>query len=127
MSWREKFKTVANKVKTEIIALSLAFRDKRTPVFAKILIFCTLSYALSPIDLIPDFIPVLGYLDDALLLPLMVLLTIRLIPSEVMNECRLKAAGNLEINRRFGWIAAIVIVLIWLIVLMLILRASDVF
>jgi len=127
MRWREKIKAVATKVKTEIVALALAFRDKRTPVLAKILIFCTLSYALSPIDLIPDFIPVLGYLDDALILPLMILLAIRLIPLDVMNECRMNVTSNPKINRRFGWIAAIVIVLTWLVLIMLILRAFDVF
>jgi len=126
MSWSNKIKAFAKKVKTEIVALSIALRDKRTPVLAKILVFITLSYALSPIDLIPDFIPILGYLDDAVILPLLIMLTIRLIPSEVMTDCRNKVASNPEINRRFGWIAAVVIVLIWLLLLMLILRWFEI-
>jgi len=126
MSWSNKIKAFAKKVKTEIVALSIALRDKRTPVLAKILVFITLSYALSPIDLIPDFIPILGYLDDAVILPLLIMLTIRLIPSQVMTDCRNKVASNPEINRRFGWIAAVVIVLIWLLLLMLILRWFEI-
>lgn len=80
----------AANLKRDIPAVFLALKSKKTPLFAKILAAVTVAYALSPIDLIPDFIPVLGYLDDVLLLPGLVALTLRLIPQEVLAECREK-------------------------------------
>ena len=81
----------AKKLKTDIPAVFLALKHKETPFLAKFLAGLTVAYALSPIDLIPDFIPVIGYLDDLLLLPLLVAWTIKLIPPEVMEECRAKS------------------------------------
>ena len=75
-------------LKADIPALFLALKDKNTPLFAKIFAGITVAYALSPIDLIPDFIPILGYLDDVLLLPLLVSLTIKFIPGEIFEEKR---------------------------------------
>jgi len=123
MSFAEKVKLAARRIKTETIALSLAFRHKRTPVFARILIFCTLCYALSPIDLIPDFIPVLGYLDDMLILPMLIFLAVRLIPSDVMIECRQKVIDEPQFNRRFGWFAATAIILVWILIVVFFLFA----
>ncbi len=82
--------------KREIVALSLAARDPRVPWLAKVLAAATVAYAVSPIDLIPDFIPVIGYLDDAILLPLAVWLTLRLIPKPVMAELRAEAERRIE-------------------------------
>jgi len=127
MSFAEKVKLAARRIKTETIALSLAFRDKRTPLVARILIFCTLCYALSPIDLIPDFIPVLGYLDDMLILPMMAFLAVRLIPSDVMNECRQKVIDEPQFNRRFGWFAAITIIFVWILIVVFFLYAIGLF
>ena len=113
LSTLDKWKARAKALKTEIHALMIASRDPRTPLAAKVLALLVLAYALSPIDLIPDFIPVLGYLDDLILLPLGIALTIRLIPLEVMDEARqtaTKAQG-----RALGWMGAAAITLVWLI------------
>jgi uncharacterized membrane protein YkvA (DUF1232 family) len=87
-----RLKQWARLIKRDVHALYLAARDPRVPWYAKALAVVVAAYALSPIDLIPDFIPVLGYLDDAIIVPLGILLTVRLIPPELMNEHRLSAA-----------------------------------
>ena len=97
-----------------MIASYLSMRDSRTPLLAKIMIFITISYAFSPIDLIPDFIPVLGYLDDLIILPLLIAASIRLIPNEVLTECRIKAKENIRVNKKAGIYAAIIIILLWI-------------
>lgn len=101
----------ARTIKRDVHAIYFAARDPRTPWYAKALALCIAGYALSPIDLIPDFIPVLGYLDDLIILPLGILAVIRMIPPELMAEYRATAdlAGNLPMSRR----AALVIVCIW--------------
>lgn len=86
-----RLKGWARAIKRDVHALWLAARDPRTPWYARALAVALAAYALSPIDLIPDFVPVLGYLDDAILLPLGILLAIRLVPAEVMAECRARA------------------------------------
>jgi len=99
----------------ETYALYLAGRDPRTPWYAKVLIAGVVAYAVSPIDLIPDFIPVLGYLDDLVLVPLGIVVAIRMIPPQVLAECRQRAH---EVNLGAGSggrIAAVVVVGIWLI------------
>jgi uncharacterized membrane protein YkvA (DUF1232 family) len=101
-------------LQAETYALYLAYRDPRVPWYAKALAICVLSYALSPIDLIPDFIPVLGYLDDLVLIPLGIALALRLIPPAVMAECREQARAELVDGNSVGRAAAAVIVAIWL-------------
>ncbi|MGH6873396.1 MAG: YkvA family protein, partial [Aestuariivirgaceae bacterium] len=98
-------------IKRDVHALYLASRDPRVPWYAKALALCVAGYALSPIDLIPDFIPVLGYLDDVILVPLGIVLVIRLIPPDIMAEHRLLAAAAQD--RPVSRTAAIVIALIW--------------
>src|SRR5450759_401418 len=119
----------AARLKTETSAVYLACRDPRTPWYAKALALLVVGYALSPIDLIPDFIPVLGYLDDLILIPLGLMLVIRLIPADVLSECRQKSEEIVGRATRAGKIAAVVIVTIWLLtaalVVWLILRAAD--
>ncbi len=114
----------ARRLKTNLPALALALRHKRTPWAAKALAALTVAYALSPVDLIPDFIPVLGYLDDLLLLPALIALTVRLIPAAVLEECRVKAAeaqgGSKGKNR---WYCALPVLIIWGAALFLVLRA----
>ena len=83
----------AKKLKTDIPAIFLALKDEETPSSAKIIAAITVAYALSPIDLIPDFVPILGYLDDVILLPALVALTVRLIPKEIMERNRKLAEG----------------------------------
>lgn len=95
--------------------LYLAGRDPRVPIVAKIIVVIVVAYALSPIDLVPDFIPVVGYLDDLLLLPLGIWVAVRLIPDEIWLECRLRAKRT-QIDMRSNRAAAMVIVLVWVIV-----------
>jgi uncharacterized membrane protein YkvA (DUF1232 family) len=101
----------ARALERETLALYYAARDPRTPWIAKLVIGLVVAYALSPIDLIPDFIPVLGYLDDLLLLPLGIWLAIRLLPAGVLDQARARAAQALERPRSRA--AAAVIVAIW--------------
>lgn len=118
----QKLAARARKLKTDVPALFLCMKDRETPVIAKILAGLTIAYALSPIDLIPDFIPVLGYLDDMILLPAMVALTIRLIPPAVFARCRIEAEGLWANGKPGKWYFAIPIALFWCVILFLILR-----
>lgn len=104
----------ARGLKRDVMALWLALRDPRVPWPAKALAALVVGYALSPIDLIPDFIPVLGLLDDLILLPLGILLVIRLIPPALMDELRGAAAARLDQPRPRSLVAALVIVALWL-------------
>lgn len=103
----------ARHIKSDLVVLYLAARDPRTPWYVKALVGLIIAYALSPIDLIPDFIPVLGYVDDLIIVPLGLVLVFRLIPREIVEEHRAEAArmGRLPASRR----AAIVIIAIWLV------------
>lgn len=103
----------ARRLKTELLALFLALKHPATPWFAKLFTAVVVGYALSPIDLIPDFIPVLGLLDDLILLPLGISLAIRMIPVPIFDECRSRAAAYLG-KLPSIWLAAVVIMLVWL-------------
>ena len=116
-------KARAKQLKTDIPAVFLVLKKRETPWTAKVLAALTIGYALSPIDLIPDFIPVLGYLDDLIILPAMVALTVRLIPAEVMVGCRAEAEGMWQDGKPKRWYYAIPIVLLWLLVVFFIVRA----
>ena len=112
----------ASSLKREIPAVFLALKDERTPVFTKILAAVTVAYALSPVDLIPDFVPVLGYLDDVLVLPALIALTVRRIPPEVLASCRERAEGMWQNGRPKKWYYAIPIVLVWCVLLVVCLK-----
>lgn len=112
------FKERAKRLKSDIPAIFLALKDADTPIIAKILAAITVAYALSPVDLIPDFIPVLGYLDDLLILPALAALTIKLIPKEKLEECRKKADGLWENGKPKKWYYAMPIVVIWAVVVL---------
>ena len=88
----DRLKSIARRAKHEIKVYTLVFRDKRTPKLARLLLALALVYMLSPIDLIPDFIPVLGHLDDIIIVPALIILATKMVPREVMEDCRLKAA-----------------------------------
>ena len=118
-----KLKERAKKLNEDIPAVFLALKDKKTPWYAKALAAVTVAYALSPIDLIPDFIPVLGYLDDLLLLPAMTTLTIRLIPKDVLEQCRERAGEMWKDGKPKRWYYALPIVLFWAIVLFVVIKA----
>ena len=122
----DKFKSRLQALKAELQALLLALRDPRTPWVARGLIVLVAAYALSPIDLIPDFIPILGYLDDFLLIPAGVALAVRLIPPQVMVEARATVlagdgsrAQNGDSERQFGKMGAGIIVLIWILAIII--------
>ena len=115
-------KSRAKKLKTDIPAIFLALKDKDTPMIAKVFAGITVGYALSPIDLVPDFIPVLGYLDDVILLPMLVALTIKFIPEEVLNRNRKQAEGMWQDGKPKKWHYAIPVVLIWVLIIVLILK-----
>ena len=108
----QQWKLRAKELKREVYALYFACRDPRVPWYAKALAVGVVAYAFSPIDLIPDFIPVLGYLDELVILPIGVLAARSMVPPEVMAECRDRAM-HLE-NKSRNWIAAAVIVAMWL-------------
>ncbi|MEW5920538.1 MAG: YkvA family protein [Bacillota bacterium] len=113
----------AKKLKTDIPAVFIAMKKQETPIVAKTIAVLTVAYALSPIDLIPDFIPVLGYIDDIILLPALVALTIRMIPSDVFDACRKEAEGLWSAGKPKKWYYALPIVAVWLLIVFLIVRA----
>lgn len=108
-----KLKLKARQLKSEALVLMIAYKDKRTPSSAKILVGITVGYLLCPIDLIPDFIPVLGLLDDLIIVPALIALSIKLIPSIVLNEAREKVKANPQRYSKNNWLFAIVIIVIW--------------
>jgi uncharacterized membrane protein YkvA (DUF1232 family) len=115
----QRLKIWAAALKREVMALWFACRDPRTPWYARLLSMLIVAYALSPIDLIPDFIPVLGYLDELILLPVGIYLVLKLVPAEALADARARAQSWVESrqpNPR-NWIAAAVIVLVWVAVL----------
>lgn len=114
-----RWKQRARWLKREVYALSLAIKDPRVPWYAKVLAVCVIAYAFSLIDLIPDPIPVLGYLDDLILLPLGVALVLKLIPPPVLAEYREQAAFAMAQGKPTNWIAAGVIVALWILFLVM--------
>lgn len=110
----EGWKSRARRLKSEIYALYLAYRDPRVPWYAKAFAALVVAYALSPIDLIPDAIPILGYVDDLLLVPLGIWLALKMIPSEVMSECQKRSRMTMEEGLPTNRVAAVVVVAVWL-------------
>jgi uncharacterized membrane protein YkvA (DUF1232 family) len=117
----QSLKLRAKLLKDNLVILYLAFKHENTPWYAKLLIGLVVSYALSPVDLIPDFIPILGYLDDLILIPAGIALAIKLIPDDVISECK-QNKSNLTAIKIKGLYAGIVIALIWLLVIYFVLR-----
>ena len=115
----DRWKQKSGQLKVKTYALYLAYKDPRTPFYAKAFAACIVGYALSPIDLIPDFIPVLGYLDDIILIPLGIALALKMIPDAVIQECEKKALDTLNQDRPKSRIAAVIIVAIWLLLITL--------
>lgn len=109
----------ARRLKAETVALYLAARDPATPWYAKFLVAAVVAYALSPIDLIPDFIPILGYLDDFVLLPLGITLALRLIPPQVLAACRVRAQEISQNEKSVSKMAGGIIIMIWLLLAVL--------
>jgi uncharacterized membrane protein YkvA (DUF1232 family) len=118
LSWYARLKRRAARMKRQVWALFLAWKDPRTPVLARVVIIVAVAYAVSPIDLIPDFIPFFGQLDDLLILPLLIALAIRLIPSDVAARCRREAWQHLKsgdrVRTKAGTMAALVFGVAWI-------------
>lgn len=125
--WSENFtmklKERAKKLETDIPAIFSALKKKETPILAKVLAGITIAYILSPIDLIPDFIPVLGYLDDVILLPMLVALIIKMLPAKVLEECRKEAESIWRNGKPKKWYYALPILTVWLLVVVLIVQS----
>jgi uncharacterized membrane protein YkvA (DUF1232 family) len=118
----EFWKRKAAQLKKQTLALYFALRDPRVPWYTKGLLIVVVAYAFSPIDLIPDFIPVLGYLDDLIIVPLGVYLAIRMLPAQVMQECQAKAEESLAQDLpQFKWMGVIVVAIWSLVILVVVL------
>jgi uncharacterized membrane protein YkvA (DUF1232 family) len=113
----ERLKSHARALKNETQAVYLAAKDPRTPWYAKAIAICTVAYAFSPIDLIPDFVPILGYLDDVIIVPAGIALAIRLIPAEVLEDAQEKAKQVRGPERSVGYAGIAVIAIAWIIIL----------
>ena len=114
IQWLDRAKRAAKEIKRNIYALYLACRDPRVPRHAKVFALCVVAYVFSPIDLIPDFIPILGYLDDLILVPAGIALAVRMIPADVMADSRARADEVRRLGNTRSWVAAAVFVAIWL-------------
>ncbi|MBC8079301.1 MAG: DUF1232 domain-containing protein [Gorillibacterium sp.] len=113
----EKIKKWAKLLKKKVFVLYFAYKDYRTPWYAKVLSICVVAYAFSPIDLIPDFIPVLGYLDDVILIPLGVMIALKWIPQTVIQECTIIAEERMNQGKPKNWFVGVLILLVWILVL----------
>ena len=120
----QRIRSWAKELKRDVLVLWFALKDARTPLLAKAVAFVTVAYALSPIDLIPDFIPVLGYLDDIILIPILIWITLKFVPDDVMSQSRKQAQEWLAFNQskpksRFG---LFIILALWLLVSWIIIK-----
>lgn len=122
MKWFDTIKGKAAGLKRDTYALYFAYRDPRLAWGARLFAACVVAYAFSPIDLIPDFIPILGYLDDLIIIPAGIALSIGMIPPEILADARNKASQSLKEKKPVNWTAGIMIILVWLILAYLILR-----
>lgn len=114
MNLKEKSK----KLKMDIPAIFISLKKRETPLIAKIAAGLTVIYALSPIDLIPDFVPVLGYLDDLIILPVLVAITIKLIPEDIFEKCRLESENLWKSGKPKKWYYAVPFILIWAVIIL---------
>jgi uncharacterized membrane protein YkvA (DUF1232 family) len=119
-SWKQR----ARQLKVETYAIYLAYKDPRVPWYARVFAACVVGYAFSPIDLVPDPIPVLGYLDDLVLVPLGIALVLRMIPQDVMAECREQADAVMREGKPTNWKAAAAIVAVWVLMALLVIAVT---
>ncbi|MFE8701521.1 YkvA family protein [Cytobacillus sp. FJAT-54145] len=113
-----KIKAWAKRLKQQIFVLYLAYKDERVPWYAKLFTACVVAYAFSPIDLIPDFIPILGYLDDVIIVPLGIMFALRMIPAEVIVECEVQAKEMMKNGKPKNWLVGSLIILVWSIIML---------
>ena len=121
MKLREYMAEKSGRLKREIAALHYACRDPETGVLPKLVILLTIAYALSPVDIIPDFIPVLGYLDDIVIIPALVYLSVRMIPADVMTRARLAAEERPPLLKK-RWLFPFLIIPVWLALILILIR-----
>lgn len=119
---KKKLENWAKRLKRDIPAIFLSLQDKDTPILAKIIGGITVGYALSPVDLIPDVVPVLGYLDDVLILPALLTLTVKLIPPKVIERYRQEAKDMWEDGGPKKWYYSVPIVLLWVLIIWMIVK-----
>ncbi|WP_248927052.1 YkvA family protein [Paenibacillus hamazuiensis] len=110
----DKLKSKARSIKQNIYVLYLAYKDPRVPRYAKLFAVCVVAYAFSPIDLIPDFIPVLGYLDDLIIVPLGISLALKMIPEPVLADCRVKAEELRKNGKPKNWFTGALFIAVWI-------------
>ena len=114
-------KSKAKQLKKQMVIVYLAYRHSDVKWYKKAFLLLILVYAVSPIDLIPDFIPILGYIDDAILIPLGIILAIRIIPKNVWDECKMKAESGISIDSKYKKLGAVLIAVIWVAIAFIIL------
>jgi uncharacterized membrane protein YkvA (DUF1232 family) len=122
-AWFQSIKQKASALKRDVYALYYAYRDPRLSWGPRIFAACVVAYAFSPIDLIPDFVPILGYLDDLILIPAGIALALRMIPAEIMADARTKAAAALLEKKPVNWVVGGAIILLWLALAYFVFRA----
>ena len=122
MALMKMWKAKVRKIKIETYTLYLASKHPMTPWYAKIFVVAIVAYVFSPIDLIPDFIPILGYLDELIIVPLGIIVALKMIPKPVLLECRGKAQTIMNQGRPKNWFAAVIIIAIWIILAVLIIN-----
>ncbi|TFH64482.1 MAG: DUF1232 domain-containing protein, partial [Candidatus Zixiibacteriota bacterium] len=115
MTKLRRWRKIGNDIKFEAYCLYLAAKDPRTPWYTKALVVCVVGYALSPLDLIPDFIPILGYLDDLIIVSFGMALAVRLVPRDVLEDCRHRAPLTIDAAVRAAVIAAGIVVFLWIV------------
>ncbi|USK74374.1 YkvA family protein [Peribacillus frigoritolerans] len=113
----DKIKTWARSLKRQIFILYFACKDERVPWHAKVFTACLVAYAFSPIDIIPDFIPILGYLDDVILVPIGIMIALKMIPKIVLTDCEVKAEEMMKNGKPKNWIVGSLIVMIWVLII----------
>lgn len=118
----EKIKLKANQLKKQVVIVYLAYMHKDLEWYKKAFLLLILLYAVSPIDLIPDFIPILGMLDDIILIPIGVVIAIKIIPKNIWEECVIKAESDINIDGKYKKIGAFLIALLWIIILIAVIK-----
>ncbi|MGG1364973.1 YkvA family protein [Priestia megaterium] len=113
-----QLKQWAEKLKKQLFILYLAYKDERVSWYTKVFTACVVAYAFSPIDLIPDFIPVLGYIDDIIIVPLGIMLALKMLPISVIEDCTIKAEELIQNEKPQNWVAGSIIIVVWLLILM---------
>ncbi|MFE4123304.1 YkvA family protein [Priestia sp. YIM B13486] len=113
-----QLKLWAKKLKKQLFILYLAYKDERVSWYIKLFTACVVAYAFSPIDLIPDFIPVLGYIDDIIIVPLGIMLALKMLPTSVIEDYTIKAEELIQNERPKNWVAGSIIIVVWLLIFM---------